>query len=137
MGNINNVDLDIYYKQLKRKKTEPEKLTEDVSVNDIIKSRNDKVRMKEERQKQKLSLRNKSFKLVSHLIFFQLVFFNIVVFMVLAIFSIDCPYLKDIPETTKSILLDFLKYYISATIVEMLGMLFFILRFYFPQNKKT
>ena len=81
--------------------------------------------------KQKYKFRNKLLKLVSFLIWFQLIFFNLVIIFVISSLVFNCTFFKsDIPME----LLSFLKYYISATIVELLGMLWFVMKYVFKES---
>lgn len=81
--------------------------------------------------KQKYKFRNKLLKLVSFLIWFQLIFFNLVIIFVISSLVFNCTFFKsDIPME----LLSFLKYYISVTIVELLGMLWFVMKYVFKES---
>lgn len=84
---------------------------------------------------QKIELRSNLTKAVKCIIWFQLIFFNIVVLLIVSSITIKIPFFKEI-ETNLSIrLFEFLKYYIGATIVELLGMLVFILHYVFSPYK--
>lgn len=86
-----------------------------------------------ENEKQKFNLRIKIVNFVKVLLAVQILFFNVVVGLI--IFSIIVKYDKFniLSPATISCLLSFLKYYISATVVELLGMLFFITQYSFSK----
>lgn len=90
----------------------------------------------EENEKQKLNFRDRLLHLVSWLIWVQLIFFNLVVFLVVSSIVFDCQFIKDLDENISGAILDFLKYYISVTIVELLSMLFFIMKYVFNNDKE-
>lgn len=110
-----------------------ESVTRNSEVDEIIEKTNNIITEKEEEQKR--SLREKSFKLISGLIWFQLVFFNIIVFLILASVVFNFPVFNSLDKEATSILLDFLKYFIGATIVELLGMLSFVIGFVFSRYR--
>ncbi len=82
-------------------------------------------------EKQKIKLRDKLVNAVKHVIWFQLVFFNIIILAIVLAVTSKIPLFKDIDIELSIQLFGFLKYYISATIVELLGMLVFILHYVF------
>lgn len=125
-------DLDKFFQRFEERKTE-EQLTKKIQVNDIISYNNIQTVIEEERQK--LFLRNSAFKLVSILIWIQLVFSNILVILIILSLSTNISIFKLMTGSTTTLLVEFLKYYIGATIVELLGMLFFILRFLFNEKR--
>ena len=84
-----------------------------------------------ENEEQKLSFRNRLLRLVSWLIWVQLIFFNLIVFLVVSSIVFDCSFIKNLDLDTSGAILDFLKYYISVTIAELLSMLFFIMKYVF------
>lgn len=86
-------------------------------------------------EKQKLNFRNRLLCLVSWLIWVQLIFFNVIVFLVVSSIVFDIGFIKNLDINTSSAILDFLKYYISVTIVELLSMLFFIMKYVFNDYK--
>lgn len=91
-------------------------------------------------EKQKQGLRMAMVVLVSILLIAQLIFFNYNVWFVIhAIIVTDESYNVLSVEITSN-LLSFLKYYISVTVVELLGMLFFMIKYAFSkidyQNSK-
>ena len=88
-----------------------------------------------ENEEQKLNFRNRLLRLVSWLIWVQLIFFNLIVFLVVSSIVFDCNFIKDLDMDTSGAILDFLKYYISVTIVELLSMLFFIMQYVFNDGK--
>lgn len=73
---------------------------------------------------------------VSTLIFIQLIFFNIAVGFMLISITTKWNIFKNIDVKTTELILDFLKYYVSATIVELLGMLLFIIKNVFDSSLK-
>ena len=125
-------DLDKFFQRFEEKKTE-EQLTKDIQVNNIIS--NDNIQTVIEEERQKLLLRNSAFKLVSVLIWIQLIFSNILVIIIILSLSTNIPIFKPMTGSATTLLVEFLKYYIGATIVELLGMLFFILRFLFNEKR--
>ena len=96
------------------------------SINDLL--------INAEIQKQKL--RRIIVIFVSLLLLAQLVFFNYIVWLIIhaVIFQNDVYRQLRVEESAN--LLSFLKYYISATVVELLGMLFFIVRYAFSKIEK-
>lgn len=84
-------------------------------------------------ENQKLILREKLVVAIKHIIWFQLVFFNIIILIIVLAVTSKAPFFKDIDIELSIRLFDFLKYYISATIVELLGMLVFILHYVFSK----
>lgn len=84
-------------------------------------------------ESQKLRLRDKLTKTVSKFIWIQLIFFNLVVLIIVLAVTSKFEYFKIINNELATLLFDFLKYYISATIVELLGMLVFILHYVFSK----
>lgn len=90
----------------------------------------------QQEENQKLRLRDKLTKTVTKFIWIQLIFFNIVVvFIVLSVTS-NITIFKVVDNDLATLLFDFLKYYISATIVELLGMLVFILHYVFSKYSR-
>lgn len=124
-------DLDRFFQKFEERKPE-EQLTKEIQVHDIIS--NDNMQTVIEEEKQKLLLRNRAYKLVSVLIWIQLIFSNILVILIILSLSANIPFFKTMAGSTITLLVQFLKYYIGATIVELLGMLFFILRFLFNEK---
>lgn len=83
---------------------------------------------------QKRNFRDRLLRLVSKLIYIQLVFFNLVIIIIVVALIFDFSCFRQLNDMSVN-LLSFLKYYISATIVELLSMLFFILRYVFIDTK--
>lgn len=83
--------------------------------------------------KQKYEFRDKLLRLISRLIWIQLFFFNVIVLVVISAVVFKCSYFKS--NISESVL-GFLKYYISVTIVELLGMLWFVMKYVF-RDKNT
>lgn len=92
---------------------------------------NETIIQKEESQK--LRLRDKLTKTVTCFIWVQLIFFNIVVLLIVLSVTSDIIFFKTIDNDLATLLFSFLKYYISATIAELLGMLVFILHYVFSK----
>lgn len=109
-------------------------LDKNVDINKKIAQTNLKI-IKEE-EKQKNQLRGKLVNTVIKIIWFQLFFFNIIVLLIVLSVTSDFPFLKNIDNNKATLLFNFLKYYITATIVELLGMLSFILHYVFSKYKK-
>lgn len=69
------------------------------------------------------------------MIWFQLVFFNIMVFIIVSSVTLKIPVFKEIDTALAVQLFELLKCYIAATIVELLGMLMFILHYVFSEYR--
>lgn len=82
---------------------------------------------------QKLRLRDKLTVTVTKFLWVQLLFFNIIVLSIVLSIIVNFGFFKTIDNELATILFDFLKYYISATIAELLGMLVFILHYVFSK----
>lgn len=108
-------------------------LNEEVDLDSKITELNMETHRKSESQK--LDLRDKLTKAVKHIIWFQLLFFNLIVFLIVSSVTLRIPFFKEIDTELAIKLFDFLKYYIGATIVELLGMLVFILHYVFSPYK--
>lgn len=109
--------------------------------NDIVSSNND-IETKiykinetiiQREEAQKLRLRDKLTDTVTKFIWVQLVFFNSIVFIIVVSVTVKLGIFKDVTDNVATLLFDFLKYYISVTIVELLGMLVFILHYVFSK----
>ena len=87
-----------------------------------------------ETSEQKIKLRDRLTKTVRNFIWVQLIFFNIIVGVIVAAVTISLPYFKVVDNDLATLLFDFLKYYIGATIVELLGMLVFVLHYAFSDS---
>ena len=83
---------------------------------------------------QKIKLRDGLTKTVQRIIWVQLFFFNIVVALIVASVTIECSIFKETSVETSKVLFEFLKYYIGATIVELFGMLVFVLHYAFSES---
>lgn len=86
-------------------------------------------------ESQRLELRAKLTNAIKHIIWFQLLFFNIVVGVIVSSVTLKFSVFREIDTELAIQLFEFLKYYISATIVELLGMLGFILHYVFSGIK--
>lgn len=87
-------------------------------------------------ESQKRSQRTAILVIVSVLIFIQLIFFNMIVAVMLASITMDLSIFKNVGTEIAGLILDFLKFYVSATIVELLGMLLFIIKNVFDWSIK-
>lgn len=114
-------------------KSKDNSLDSDIDLDQKIQDAN--LKMMANAEEQKLILRDKLVTAVKHIIWFQLVFFNIIIFMIVAAVTAETQIFKDIDTELAIQLFEFLKYYISATIVELLGMLVFILHYVFSGFK--
>lgn len=112
------------------------------SLNDDATSRNEDIDSKiysineiiiQKEKSQKLRLRDKLTKTVTKFIWIQLIFFNIMVLLIVLSVISNSTYFKTIDNDLATLLFSFLKYYISATIAELLGMLVFILHYVFSK----
>ncbi|MDE7446260.1 MAG: hypothetical protein K2N15_11265 [Lachnospiraceae bacterium] len=90
----------------------------------------------QQEENQKLRLRDKLTKTVTKFIWIQLIFFNIVVVFIVLSATSNIAIFKVVDNDLATLLFDFLKYYISATIVELLGMLVFILHYVFSKYSR-
>lgn len=111
-----------------------DKTTKSSDVEEIIEGLNRSIEEQEENQKR--FLRNKSFTLIGWLIWTQLIFFDLVVILILLPIIFRNDFFYNLSDNTISLLLDFLKYFIGATIVELLGMLFFVVKFVFSKYNR-
>lgn len=84
--------------------------------------------MKKKEADQKFEFRDRLLKLISKLVWVQLLFFNIIILLVIFSVIFNFSFLNN---NGSGIILDFLKYYISVTIVELLGMLLFVIQYVF------
>ena len=82
---------------------------------------------------QKYTFRNKLLRLVSWLIWVQMIFFNIIILIVISSVVFQFSFIKN---NISASILDFLKYYISVTVVELLGMLWFVMKYVFKDRTK-
>lgn len=107
----------------------------DQKVNSINDKLNNEIIRNQETQK--LVLRERLNSTVIKFIWIQLIFFNIVVISIVLSVIVKAPFFNDINTNLAGLLFNFLKYYISATIVELLGMLVFILHYVFSKHSVT
>lgn len=112
-----------------------EKTIKPVEVDKVIYEKN--LTIEEAEEQQKRGLRVKLINLVSKLVWVQLFFFNFVVLFVLSSIILNIKCFKIISNIDSQLLIDFLKYYMSVTIVELLGMLLFIIQFAFTKHSKA
>lgn len=120
-------------KSKKKNKGKDDSLSNDVDSEKEIQAANLKIITDEENQK--LELRDKLVVTIKCIIWIQLLFFNLVVFTIVLSVTSSFSVFKNIDTELSIQLFEFLKYYISATIVELLGMLGFILHFVFSGFK--
>ena len=88
----------------------------------------------EKTEQQKIKLRDSLTRTVKGFIWVQLIFFNIIVLLIVLSVTVKISWFKTIDNTLATLLFNFLKYYIGATIAELLGMLAFILHYVFSKN---
>ena len=105
------------------KKSNPDKFIDD--FNEVV--------LENERQKQRF--KRNILILVSVLTSIQLVFFNAVVVFVVMACTTKMEFFKNLSVGEITEVLGFLKYYIGATVVELLGMLLFIIRYVFTDRE--
>lgn len=110
-------------------------LNKEIDIDEKIKYWNAEAVFDEEKQKRKL--RDKLVITIKHIIWFQLLFFNIVVLAIVLSVTTNIPIFREIEKDLYVQMFEFLKYYIGATIVELLGMLVLILKFVFSRFKVT
>lgn len=122
-------------KKKNRGKGKENSLNTDIDSEKVIQSVNLKIIA--EAENQKLKLRDKLVVAIKHIIWVQLVFFNIVVFTIVLSVTSKFRVFKIIDTELSIQLFQFLKYYVSATIVELLGMLVFILHYVFSDFRIT
>ena len=89
---------------------------------------------KKEITRQKINLRDKLTKTVQRIIWVQIFFFNIIVALIVASVTIEWTFFKETSVEMSKVLFEFLKYYIGATIIELFGMLVFVLRYAFSES---
>lgn len=131
---IHDDQLIDFHNQLSNEQELIDVTSKGIAPEDKIDDYNKEINKKNE--KQKLDFRNRLLSLVSLLIRVQLIFFNLVVFLVVSSIVFDCSFIKNLDINTSGAILDFLKYYISVTIVELLSMLFFIMNYVFNDDKR-
>lgn len=108
-----------------------DKTSENKDTNKTIESINKQI-YKNENQKRKF--KKSLLYLISFLTIIQLIFFNAVVVYVVLSLTSKWAIFKNLDAKTTSETLSFLKYYIGATVVELLGMLLFITRYVFTDT---
>lgn len=108
-----------------------DKVTSGENVDDKIKEMNMEIRQREEEQK--VRLRETLTRLVARFILLQLGVFNFVIVFIVAAVVTNFSFFRILEHKIIQSLFDLLKYYISATIVELLGMLVFILHYVFSK----
>lgn len=123
-------ELESYYKYFNFP-TSDERTIRVSQVDQKIKELNREIEEKEEQQKREL--REKLFKIIRSLIWAQLIFFDMVVILILLPIIFRFSVFANLNDNTISLLLNFLKYFIGATIVELLGMLLFVVKFVFTK----
>lgn len=126
-------EIERYNNFFKNKGGNTDLLTKPTYAEETIKLANQRLMLDE--TKQKLDLRNSIFNFVKGLIIAQLVFFNIITLYALCVVSLNVDWFIELDNEMIANLLEFLKYFIGATIVELLGMLGFVLQFAFHRKK--
>ncbi len=130
---MSNVNLILKYLDLFDVELPKDTTSKKEDPNSKILSINDQYSLNEN---QKRKHRKAILIIVTIFISVQLVFFNVVVGFMLSSITIENPMFKNINSETTELILDFLKYYVSATIVELLGMLLFIIKNVFDSSLK-
>ena len=110
-------------------------LSFDNDINEQIYKINETIIKREAFQKE--HLRDKLTSTVTHFIWIQLIFFNTIVLLIVLSVTVKVGIFKNINNDLATLLFDFLKYYISVTIAELLGMLVFILHYVFSKYSGT
>lgn len=136
---------DSYIRKMNDKKESSEKVGVENSGNKDVDLEIDEINsLLLEAEKQKYRFRTTIAIFISILLALQLVFFNCMVCYIIHGIIHKSDYFNVLSQEVTSALLEFLKYYISVTVVEMLGMVFFILRYAFsnrnyksPKRQKT
>lgn len=121
--------------RLRNKPTEQEKNSLTVKSDWKKQAHKLNLQVTEKAEDQKLILRNKLAVAVKHIIWFQLIFFNIIILIIVLAVTSNFSFFRNIDSQMSIQLFEFLKYYISATIVELLGMLIFILHYVFSDSR--
>lgn len=88
-------------------------------------------------EKQKYNLRLGMSLFVGVILLAQVVFFNYMVWYIIDIIAVKNELHNSLSPQTIEGLLDFLKFYISATVAELLGMFFFMIRYAFSKMENT
>lgn len=106
-----------------------------ISTNENIEDKIDAINSNiiQKAESQKLQLREKLTRTVTKFLWVQLVFFNVVVVVIVLSVTMNIGIFKAINNELASLLFEFLKYYISVTVAELLGMLVFILHYVFSR----
>lgn len=114
--------------------TTPDPITVTSNVGAVIDGINATITQREETQK--LQLRERLTGTVTKFILIQLISFNVIVLIIILSVTVNIRFFKTIDNDTAALLFDFLKYYIGATVVELLGMLGFILHYVFSKHSE-
>lgn len=134
---MNKINLNEYVNLLEAsdQSYQPSKRRTNENLDEKIDNINDMLLKTEQ---QKYIFRKKIVLFVGAIIVAQLIFFDYVVYLVIDSIISKNDMLRHLTSMEISYLLSFLKYYISATVVELLGMLFFIIRYAFSgiEDKK-
>lgn len=126
---------DPYIRKMNDKKKSSEKVGVEKSGNKDVDSEIEEVNsLLLNAEKQKYRFRTTIAIFISILLALQLVFFNCIVCYIIHGIVHKSDYFNVLSQEATSALLEFLKYYISVTVVEMLGMVFFILRYAFSNR---
>lgn len=102
------------------------------SLEEFIIAENHKEEIKE--HKNKSLLIKKSFSLIRFLIIIQIGIFDFIIIFILCIISLKSKIFKDLDREIMINLFEFLKYFIGATVLQLLGMLVLILKFAFKKS---
>lgn len=117
-----------------KSENENDSLSKDIDIEKKIHMSN--LRIQEAEEIQKRELRNWLTKTVKGFIWVQIIFFNLIVGGIVMSVIVDISIFKNVDKELAEVLFEFLKYYISVTVVELLGMLAFILHYVFSRYKK-
>ncbi len=85
-------------------------------------------------KRQKREHRDKVIDIVKNAMMIQIAFMSFIILLVVANITLKIPIFKDLNNESLRLVIGLLKYFISATIVEIVGMLFFIVKSLFPRK---
>ena len=109
---------------------------EDVSFSNVLSIENSAWDINEiiKNEKQKRKFRKQIINIIRVFTWIQLIFFNGVVGFIIFATTVDVGWLKITELATIQNMLDFLKFYVGATLVELIGLFGIIIRFVFSDN---
>lgn len=133
---MGNIDFGEYFQQMNNSENSAsQKVKHKVKDVDAQIEELNKIYINAEKQKYNLRLAMSLF--VGIILLAQVVFFNYMVWYIIDIIAVKSKLHNSLSPQTIEGLLDFLKFYISATVVELLGMFFFMIRYAFSKMEKT